>query len=100
MHCLMVLYPQPDQPDAFKKYYKDSHLPLAQQLPGIRSYSYGYPEVLGETANDSFCVFQAMFEDVEAMARALDSEIGQRVAADVPNYSPKGATLLHFDLAE
>jgi hypothetical protein len=30
------------------------------------------------------------------MLAALQSEIGQRVAADVPNYSPNGATLFHF----
>jgi hypothetical protein len=29
---------------------------------------------------------------------ALGSEAGQAVVADVPNYSPKGCTLLHFDV--
>jgi hypothetical protein len=33
------------------------------------------------------------------MGAAMESEIGQQVAADVPNYSPKGATLLHLDLS-
>ena len=30
------------------------------------------------------------------MVAALQSEIGEKVAADVANYSPKGATLFHF----
>jgi hypothetical protein len=30
------------------------------------------------------------------MGQALQSEIGGKVAADVPNYSPKGARLFHF----
>jgi hypothetical protein len=43
-----------------------------------------------------FCMFQAWFESAEAMGAALQSEIGKEVAADVPNYSPAGATLFHF----
>ncbi len=30
------------------------------------------------------------------MGAGLQSEIGAKVAADVPNYSPDGATLFHF----
>jgi hypothetical protein len=32
------------------------------------------------------------------MGAALQSDIGGKVAADVANYSPKGARLLHYDL--
>ena len=30
------------------------------------------------------------------MFAALQSDIGKKVANDVPNYSPDGATLFHF----
>jgi hypothetical protein len=30
------------------------------------------------------------------MTGALQSEIGAELAADLPNYSPKGATLFHY----
>lgn len=95
MHCLTVTYPAPKDAARFKAYYEGTHVPLAKQLPGLKSCTFGYPEPLGP-GTAPFCIFQAWFEDGAAMVAALQSEIGQKVAADVPNYSPDGATLFHF----
>ncbi len=95
MHVIQVMYPTPDDPEAFKAYYEATHVPLAAALPGLRSYGFGYPESL--TPGDApFCIFRAVFDDAAAMMAALRSEQGQKVAADVPNYSPKGATMVHY----
>jgi uncharacterized protein (TIGR02118 family) len=99
MHMLMVLYPVPDDPAAFKAYYATTHVPLAATLPGLRAHGYGYPAALGPGASPHFCVFWATFDDATAMQAALQSPTGQKVAADVPNYSAKGATLIHFEEA-
>ena len=95
MHCLTVTYPAPKDAAAFKAYYEATHVPLAKQLPGLKSFSFAYPQALGP-APVPFCIFQAWFEDDAAMFAALQSEIGGMVATDVPNYSPDGATLFHF----
>jgi uncharacterized protein (TIGR02118 family) len=95
MHCLTVTYPAPKDPGRFKAYYEATHLPLARQLPGLKSCSFAYPEALGP-GTAPFCIFQAWFADPAAMVAALQSDIGQKVAADVPNYSPDGATIFHF----
>lgn len=98
MHALLVLYPQPDDPAAFRRYYEAEHVPLAATLPGLVGYSYGFPDALGPEPSPHFCVWRGEFASAADMEAALGSEIGQRVAADVPNYSPKGATLLHMAL--
>lgn len=95
MHCLTVTYPVPKDAARFKAYYEATHVPLAKQLPGLKSCSFGYPEALGP-APAPFCIFQAWFENGEAMLAALQSDIGRKVAGDVPNYSPDGAALFHF----
>ena len=95
MHCLTVIYPAPADAAGFKAYYAATHVPLAKALPGLKSCSFAYPEALGP-APVPFCIFQAWFEDRAALFAALQSEIGKRVAEDVPNYSPTGATLFHF----
>lgn len=97
MHTLMVLYPEPSDPAAFEAYYRDKHVPLAATLPGLRAHGYGFPEALGPGPRPHFCVFWAQFDDAAAMLAALESDVGRRVAADVPNYSPRGASLIHFD---
>jgi uncharacterized protein (TIGR02118 family) len=94
MHCLTVTYPEPKDAAQFKSYYERSHIPLAKQLPGLKSCSFAYPKPLGP--GPAFCIFQAYFESEAVMLAALQSEIGGKVAADVPNYSPNGATLFHF----
>lgn len=96
MHCLTVIYPRPDDEAHFKKYYKETHIPLARQLPGLKSCHYAYPEAVGPAENAPFCIFQAFFDSPQAMGQAMQSDMGQKVAADVPNYSPKGATIVHF----
>ena len=95
MHCLTVTYPHPRDPARFKTYYEQTHVPLAMQLPGLISCFFAYPEPLGP-GPAPFCIFQAWFRDAAAVGAALQSETGGKVAADVPNYSPDGATLFHF----
>jgi len=98
MHCLTVIYPRPDDEAAFKSYYEEKHVPLAAKLPGMKKMHFAYPEAI--SPGDVFCIFQAYFEDGAAMGAAMQSEIGQKVADDVPNYSPKGAQVVHFPVAE
>jgi uncharacterized protein (TIGR02118 family) len=95
MHCLTVTYPAPKDASRFRSYYESTHVPLTKQLPGLKSCSFAYPSPLGPSAAP-FCIFQAFFADEPAMMAALQSAIGQKVAADVANYSPDGATLFHF----
>jgi uncharacterized protein (TIGR02118 family) len=95
MHSLIVLYPWPDDPAAFKTYYRTKHIPLAAKLPGLRRMSYGYPDPLGPGRAEHFCIFRGDFDSLESMLTALNSAHGKKVAADVPNYSPKGAALMH-----
>jgi len=95
-HCLTVRYPRTDATESFKAYYAGTHVHLARQLPGLTSLSFAYPVPLGSADDAPFCIFQGWFESEEMMGRALQSEIGAKVAADVPNYSPKGARLFHF----
>lgn len=94
MHCLTVTYPEPDDAAAFRAYYEQKHVPLARTLPGLKRCSFAYPEPLGP-GPVPFCVFRAWFDDAQSMFAALESEIGQTVAADVPNYSPNGVSLYH-----
>jgi len=94
MQCLTVIYPRPDDEAAFRSYYEENHVPLAARLPGLLKMHFAFPEAIGP--GDVFCIFQAFFQDGAALGAAMESEIGRQVAADVPNYSPKGAQVVHF----
>lgn len=100
MHKLVVLYPPPADPEAFRTYYTETHLPLATKLPGLRAYRYAFD--VGSPAGDSpyFCIFEAEFDDAAAMGESMGSEQGQLVGADVPNYAPPGVVMIHYEVAE
>ena len=91
-HRLLVLYPEPADRAEFERYYRDVHLPLCAQLPGVLSidFSLAIPE------SPYFAVFEATFADADALRAALESPEGQTVAADVPRYATGGATVITF----
>ena len=98
MHRLHVLYPPPMDPDHFRSYYEDTHLPLAAKLPGLRGYRYSFDVAAAEGESPYFCVFEADFDDAAALSAARASPAGQAVRADIPNYATGGAVALNYEL--
>lgn len=99
MHRLLVTYPAPADASAFLDYYVNTHVPLARRLPGLRDHRWFLPKALGPGHPPNFLHFEADFDSEADLMAALQSPIGAQVAADVPNYSPGGATLVHYDVA-
>jgi uncharacterized protein (TIGR02118 family) len=97
MHKLLVLYNEPKDPAHFRKYYVETHVPLADKLPGLKASHYTFDaKPLGPGKSPYFCIFEAEFASEAALMDALKSKEGQAVAGDVPNYATGGVTLLHF----
>lgn len=42
MHKLVVLYPEPADPDHFRDYYVTNHLPLVMKMPGLLAWRYSF----------------------------------------------------------
>jgi 4-carboxymuconolactone decarboxylase len=97
MHRVLALYPPPKDPAHFKKYYVEKHLPLAAQMPGLLSSRHSFAIEGATGPSPYFCIWEGEFANAAAMAAATQSEIGQKVAADVANYATGGVTILHFD---
>jgi uncharacterized protein (TIGR02118 family) len=98
MHRLLVLYPPPSDPDHFRSYYEDTHLPLAAKLPGLLAYRYSFDVAAAEGESPYFCVFEADFDDAAALSAARASSEGQAVRADVQKYATGGAVVLNYEL--
>lgn len=100
MHKIVVLYPPQPDPEAFKAYYLETHIPLARKLPGLQALRYSFNvEGVGEES-PYFCIFEAEFSDGAALAAAMSSPEGQAVAADVPNFAKVPPTLIHYPIEE
>ncbi len=81
MARLMVLYRTPKDAAAFDKYYFETHVPIAQKLPGLKKYEVSQGAV-GSPAGDSGVHRVAIlhFEDMAAIQVAV---------ADVGVFAPE-----------
>lgn len=97
MAQVLVLYNPPADPAAFDRYYRQTHIPLAQKIPGLRSYSisHGAVEALAGSAPHLIAILN--FDSMADLRAALASPEGQAAAADLPNFASGGATLLIYD---
>jgi uncharacterized protein (TIGR02118 family) len=96
MHKLLVLYNEPKDPAHFRKYYVETHVPLADKLPGLKASRYSFDAKPLGPGKAPFCIFEAEFENEAALMAALQSKEGKAVAGDVPNYATGGVTMVHF----
>jgi uncharacterized protein (TIGR02118 family) len=81
---LLVMYDKPSDIEAFERHYREVHVPLAKQLPGLRRYtvSHDTTPMIGEPY---YLVVMLDWDDMEALGAALGSDIGKRTGEDVTN---------------
>src|SRR5437764_12750832 len=96
MHKLMVLYPEPADPDHFRDYYVSNHLPLVARMPGLLAWRYSFEVAATQGQTPYFAVSAPEFADAAAMTAARASPHGQQGAADVANYATGGAAVSHY----
>ena|SRR5947209_8136100 len=97
MAHVLVLYNTPADPAAFDRYYKETHIPLANNIPGLRSYSVSSGPVQALAGTAPYLVVILGFDSMADLRTALASPEGQAAAADLKNFATGGATLLAYD---
>ncbi|MGY4691428.1 EthD family reductase [Salibacterium sp. K-3] len=98
MYRLKVMYPHPDDPEHFRRYYEEHHLPLAQTLPYLKDMRYGIDIEGMEEPSPYFCMWEGDFNSKADMEKALASDTGKKVADDVSNYATGGAVLVNYEV--
>ncbi|MGY4691455.1 EthD family reductase [Salibacterium sp. K-3] len=98
MYRLKVMYPAPKDPEYFRQYYQQQHIPLARTLPHLQDMRYGMDIQGMEEPSPYFCIWEGDFNNKEEMDKALQSETGQKVADDVFNFTTNGAVLVHYEI--
>jgi uncharacterized protein (TIGR02118 family) len=96
LHKVVVLYPPQPNPERFKAYYEETHLPLARKLPGLKAMRHSFDVAAPGGESPYFCVFEAEFADGAALAAAMASSEGQAVAGDVANFADVPPTLIIY----
>jgi uncharacterized protein (TIGR02118 family) len=97
---LAILYRRPDLTrEEFQTYWKNTHAPLARDIPGLRRYVQHH--VIGAAARDDVQVggeepdglAELWFDSVDAASEAMKTEIGERANTDCSNFIGRARTV-------
>jgi len=92
---LTVLYGPPTDPAAFDKYYLETHVPLADAIPGLRRNEVS--RVSGSLDGSTplyHLQAELYFDSPDALTTALGSAEGAAAAADLANFATGGVTMM------
>lgn len=100
MHRVLALYGMPKDPEHFRRYYEETHIPIARKMPGAKGlrWSFDVQGLMGESPY--FCIAELDFDSAESLQAAFETPEGQATAADVPNYATGGLTIVHYDVGD
>lgn len=96
----LVLYPQPDDPEAFDRHYREVHIPLAKKLPGLRRYTVSRNPGAVRGGQPFYLVAELDWDDMEAVQQAFASPEGKAASEDVPTFAPSGTQSMIFELED
>ncbi|MCQ1994397.1 EthD family reductase [Arthrobacter sp. zg-Y1171] len=96
MHTLVVLFRQPRDPVAFRRHYRNVHLPLVRNIPGLRELRASEELRSAEEQPPYFALFEADFDDESAMQESLTTAEGQAANADIPRFATGGLTVFTY----
>ncbi len=92
---MTILYGNPTDPEAFERYYAQTHLPISANLTGmsrIELTRFGPGMDGGQPAYHR--MVELYFPTEAQMQATFSSPAGQAVAADVPKFATGGVTML------
>jgi len=97
----LVMYDRPADPGAFDRHYREVHIPLAKQIPGLRRYTVSRDVAAVRGAAPYYLVAELDWDDMAALRAAFASPAGQATAADVANLAGDGAVRsMIFEVAQ
>jgi uncharacterized protein (TIGR02118 family) len=80
--------------EEFRSYWKDTHAPVAKEMPGLKEYVQNHALVDAEGNEPPYDGFDELyFESQEAMEEALATQEGQMTLNDLPNFCDMSKTL-------
>lgn len=97
MACMVVVYRAPEDAEAFRRHYFETHAPLVEKLPGLRRYEVSCGPIAGPAGpSDAWMIATLHFDDMPGLRNALASEQGQACGADRRKFAPDSSRFQMF----
>ncbi len=91
---LVVLYTQPDDPEAFDEHYLAVHGPLVEAVPGLLRWEGARFDAAADRGEQTYHrIAELWFEDMASLQQALGSDAGKATARDYGQIAPPGSRM-------
>lgn len=95
---LTVLYGHPLDPDAFDRYYYETHIPLAKKMEGLKGWTIGKCQSADPEEDPPYYMIVALYAETrEDMEAILASPAGQATVDDVANFATGGVEFMYSE---
>lgn len=94
MKKIIALYKEPKEQEAFMRYYRENHVPLAETIPGLSGMTVTRinSTLTGEQGN--YLLAELCFESDEALAAAMKTPEFAATGKDLGNFAQGIATIM------
>ncbi|MNL55148.1 EthD protein [compost metagenome] len=97
MARMVVIYPTPENVEAFDRHYFEIHVPLAKKIPGLRKYEVSDGPIATPVGPSSIHRIGTLhFDDLAAIKKAFAMPEGQAAATDRRLFAPDGSGVQMF----
>ncbi len=96
----LVVYETPPDPAAFDAHYRDVHIPLTKELPGLRRYTISRNTSAVRGGEPFYLVAELDWDDEDALEAAFASAAGQAAARDVAELATGGIRSMIFEVVD
>jgi uncharacterized protein (TIGR02118 family) len=97
MTCFLVHYGVPADAAAFDRYYRETHIPLAKTIPGLREYTISSGPVTALAGSAPHLVALLSFDSAATLQAGLASPEGQAAGSDLANFATGGASMFVYE---
>ena len=94
----LVMYPHPEDPGHFDKYYAEVHTPLALKIPGLKKLEVskgGTTSPAGESP--WYLIAELNYDSMADLQAAMATPEAQAAVADLANFAPEGTQVFVFE---
>lgn len=94
MYRMTILYGTPTDPEAFRGYYYDTHIPIARRMKGLTGWNLQWIDSDPAAPGKYLLVAELYAESADAMNAILASPEGKAASADLDNFVTGGVEFL------
>jgi uncharacterized protein (TIGR02118 family) len=94
---IVALHRHPADPEAYEAYYRETHMPLVERVPGVHKVRVG--KVAGTNEGDKaayWLMSEVFFENASTLATAMASPEMKVALNDVPNFAASGQITIMY----